>query len=1264
MNYRGEPPQLPQPNPSIPPPPPLKEEQRSSHDQSGARSQELVHRLGLPPGLALLPGDGSWMFNSIESTAKKGLAPTHVPRRTPPDMLAASSERVVAAPTPRPGMTPTPRPGMRARQTQARNSVKRSFVPRQRLDKPTIPPQYKEVLSKSEDYKNWVKLKQEFLRDNKMLFERQGNLEDNSRHHAGKIPTVQGLGSDITGKFPHFPNNVIDNQDMPRPQREILDNKQRHEAPSVYDVDGVLYRSPTASTSRAPVLHHKSKRPSQKNPHAPRRPQRKKKPRPTVSSLSLPSHGIPKLRFPPTTLQSPTPSHAPPLPPGYELVPIDQLTEEHEVVPWEELPKLMEEHNLSLHHIPLGPYPSSTLAPPTLPPNYSPSPFTPRTPTPTPFSYSPTTPKHYSSSTPLYPHTYSTKAPFTAFSPTGSTVHRQRYTPTPTMRYSAPPQYPRQPYGLPPPFSPDIALGQSGLHSPPKHGVSGYKTITSYPTTPPPPPPPPPPQPKSIHFGTHFANVPKKTLQKTTPSTYRYNPTTIASILSYTPSIYSTTQPSTLGRYSPGPAYFATTLSPHFESTKVPVTPPPQPYHLVSSPHYSSVHPSVYSTTNRPLPTYQAPTTAPVKHHHTRTKSTPLPVYPPPMPSVLPPPNNPLPTYFDVATPVEPRPPPPNSKISPKVRAPSPIMHRPTPAILPETPAPIFQQQLLTNSPTTLPPPIRLRGTLRPKSPRPSHLTTAAVAVFRPQTAVPSHKPVSFPSFKQQPSPEAPRRKPAPTSSPHRPQAPFSAPKPDPRVVAITTARPELVTKENPKRHRSSTEREWERHHRPRLTPRPQSPNFHPIPPSPPGPKHLVTRLPQARPNVPESENQHRQEIGPSKPRPTDLLPVQTLSPGPTNDKVRVLTNDNNGIFFLEETLNAVTPFKRDFVPKSKQPPTPHTPSTRQAEKVTFPINPAITDRPRTWPSTLKKTPESVSVVETSKNGQLAQDDRVVESTTFSTSRVHVASSTTAAPRTLEQMLKMMEEKMQEENKATVNRLKIAKGQKLLAAIREKVAAREQMMTENSDKDVVVNNRGHSADSIDQELSPSDLAHVHSNKQMEDHDEEEDDKHKRAEGMDSRRMARLKSRRKKLSQRAKALAKALGDITEDEPYVVFPMDDINTKEKTMDEIFSSNPGLKRISAYDFEAAMTAKKEVVTEKARPFAELKLSIDDLTDTMSKLSNTVYETTTKKDTESMDKINQLQEEIAKLTQTLANLQVAPTTPQEAPVQASSPADFQPNR
>ena len=513
-----------------------------------------------------------------------------------------------------------------------------------------------------------------------------------------------------------------------------------------------------------------------------------------------------------------------------------------------------------------------------------------------------------------------------------------------------------------------------------------------------------------------------------------------------------------------------------------------------------------------------------------------------------------------------------------------------------------------------------------------------------PEQAVPSFAVPNFPSFPSQP--EDPRS--APTGL---------APKPDPRVVAITTLRPDLATKDNPNKQRSSTEREEERR-RNRLTARPprlqSSPSFHPIPPQPPGSPAL---LPQARPNVPESENQDPRGIGPGgRGNKQDDLPDTW---DPESDKVRILSNDNKGNFLLEENLNkGEIPFKRNFIPESKQAPTVE-PSTQEPETTLNTVSPALTKKPRTWPSSLKKS--TVSVMERSKNGELIpefDDKRVFESTTFSTSEVHVSASTTAAPRSLEQMIRMMEQRMLEEKEklreANVDRLKIAKGEKLLTAIRANVVAREQtddeaMTTKNRGESPT--NRGKSPNSLDLQSASSDRELGASGQEQKRGGFKKEEK-----AMEARKMARLRARRRKLTQRAKALAKALGDITEDEPYVVFPMDNVNTKEKSVDEIFGSNPGLKRISAYDFEAAMAEKEEQSTEPALPISELKSSIDGLADSMSKLSSTVHETTTKKDTASEDKISQLQEEIAKLTETLASLKIAPAGNVQTPTPSPS--------
>ena len=131
----------------------------------------------------------------------------------------------------------------------------------------------------------------------------------------------------------------------------------------------------------------------------------------------------------------------------------------------------------------------------------------------------------------------------------------------------------------------------------------------------------------------------------------------------------------------------------------------------------------------------------------------------------------------------------------------------------------------------------------------------------------------------------------------------------------------------------------------------------------------------------------------------------------------------------------------------------------------------------------------------------------------------------------------MMEQKMLEEKEklraANTDRLKIAKGEKLLTAIRENVAAREQIddeaMTGKSwdDSPPMAKNGDKSPNSIDLQSASSDLDLGGSGGKKGGLKKEE-------KAIEVRKMARLRARRRKLTQRAKALAKALGDITEDD----------------------------------------------------------------------------------------------------------------------------------
>ena len=147
----------------------------------------------------------------------------------------------------------------------------------ERAERATIPPEYKEVLLRSADYRKWLTLKNSFLRRRGALASRPAPAQD---------------------KFPHFPgaesNSVEEEPPSPRPQREIP-------AGLVKEEGGTLYRA--------------SPRPSSKPRPAPV----------TVSSLPRPT----------TPYVSPLYSAAtpqPPLPPGYELIPVSDLTPDHEVM--------------------------------------------------------------------------------------------------------------------------------------------------------------------------------------------------------------------------------------------------------------------------------------------------------------------------------------------------------------------------------------------------------------------------------------------------------------------------------------------------------------------------------------------------------------------------------------------------------------------------------------------------------------------------------------------------------------------------------------------------------------------------------------------------------------------------------------------------------------------------------------------------------------------------------------------------------------------
>ena len=296
MNYRGQPHF-----------PPQQVQQVHLHpaetERGGGSERQLVHRLGVAsPPTTLSPGAGSWQFNSIESRARHGLTPTHVPKHG--DLVSEASETVYSEPV----TTPASEHGQKV----------------------TIPAQYKDILNKSEDYKRWLNLKNNFLRRHKKL-----KLPKKRQNLPKSSGTVQ---EDYQEKFPNFPGSYGGGEPEPRAERESL------QTPGVFKEGGTLYRGRNVkSRQRGPV-----KTPV-KTPEKTAVKTGEKTPAVQVSSLSAPR---PTVR-PGTTYSSPlypnTPFYStpqPPLPPGYELVPVDQLTEEHEVVPWEDLPHLMRKHNM------------------------------------------------------------------------------------------------------------------------------------------------------------------------------------------------------------------------------------------------------------------------------------------------------------------------------------------------------------------------------------------------------------------------------------------------------------------------------------------------------------------------------------------------------------------------------------------------------------------------------------------------------------------------------------------------------------------------------------------------------------------------------------------------------------------------------------------------------------------------------------------------------------------------------------------------------
>ena len=707
MNYRGMP-----PVPTLAPP--------AERARGGA-----VPALQARAGLALNPGAGNWNFNSIESKAKQGLAPTHVPNHSKSRADQRGSH------------SPAPVTGQSKSRADQRGGPSPAAEPSQ-----TIRPTYKQILHSSPDYQRWLQLKKKFLAAQAAAGANQAgptNMSDNATSRQEQ--------------FPHFPG-----PDKLVPKREL--KTRTTPAPGVYKDGGTLYRKPTApSRARRPPTMD----PRRPTPHTARRPIS----RPT----SRPAAPVVVSSLPATPYRSPLQPGGPPLPPGYELVPVAELTPDHEVVPWEELPGLMRQHNLSLDAIPLGPF-----RPPTPPP--------PR---------------------PAQPHPATSATPFTAFTP---------YIPRPTLSPSsgllaallAASSGP----GLPPPVSPD-------LHSP-----------ALFPGFPPPAPAPTPAsRPKAIHFGTHFGSA----TSVPASATFRYDPTTVPAV-DHTPGLPALGRYSPAPTSRPGLSSVSTTRPPFTAFTST-FSPPPTSFTPVthfysarprSTPRYTSPRPEPTGPPSRPQPT-RAPTRPgptpppPVTRLPLQGQSSPSPLSvrqqgPPPMPKFLTPPNKQLPTYFDVSTPVPPRGPSPSS-IKPAAPAPAPI---PAPA---PAPVPIFQQKAAVPAPTIVFPvneilpavavaapalvPAPPTGQVPIASPDHAH-HIKAIAAFHPGPAVPGQ------TFGQLTSPQS-----------HTGQVVVGSGREVDRLASVvgekTTARrppvtppqSQLVTRRNPNKMRSSTSRNTEK---------------------------------------------------------------------------------------------------------------------------------------------------------------------------------------------------------------------------------------------------------------------------------------------------------------------------------------------------------------------------------------------------------------------------------------------------------------------
>ena len=435
------------------------------------------------------------------------------------------------------------------------------------------------------------------------------------------------------------------------------------------------------------------------------------------------------------------------------------------------------------------------------------------------------------------------------------------------------------------------------------------------------------------------------------------------------------------------------------------------------------------------------------------------------------------------------------------------------------------------------------------------------------------------------------------------------------------------------------------------------------------------------RPQLPDRQGQDTSQ----KPRPK--LP---------NSKLSVLANNNDGVWFLEEKIpeaKNIVPNKREFLNRTLE---------QSAPKQT---NEEFDDQ------------GAVSIVEKSKKGERDRNSgKTFESTTFSTSRVEIHKSTTPSPST-----------SQDDDEDEDNGKLTFKAQDVLKGIRTKISMKQEADNDN----IVVINKGLSSNSLDLEVVPvpnqpdsgpeegknevdnspasSPVVVIHgdtSNLSLIDEDigseadssedtsavdldetssvnslepetrsNKNDNEMEIDLGEEDDKAARLvRARRRKLRQRAKALMNAMeaGD-NKNEPFVVLPMHQVDPAMSiNVDQMFDPklHPGVKRISAYDFEgmlannATISLSDNHIAKITRPVSELKLSIEGLANSMKLLSSSVKESTTEKILaaaggngleESQSTILHLQDEIVKLTRVLESLK-QPLTLRPDEIEAST--------